>query len=336
MSLQREILSPVTTAGMLYPALHQQIIQVAMPKEIDNPKSINNPINSYIHMEEVNFGYHGGSTILFTIQPNRVQILTQYICSNCGKTFINKKVYAGHISGHSKVRHRYPVICKVCKKEFLVKKSAIPKRKYCSLKCRDLDEDYRKAERGFFKGIIPWNKGLTKENPKVKEWSKKLCKPKKVTEKVLSFREKQKENYQSGKLVIWNKGLHGKEYLAHYKNGNPNENNPSVFKTTKPEKILFSALTKENILFKSHYGINLGKEISLGFYTNADCAFPEKKIAIYVDGKYWHSLPGIPERDNQVNKTLKRYGWHVLRFSDEIIYKDLPNVLQQIKCELIG
>ncbi len=29
MSLQREILSPVTTAGMLYPALSQQVVQIA-------------------------------------------------------------------------------------------------------------------------------------------------------------------------------------------------------------------------------------------------------------------------------------------------------------------
>ena len=47
MSLQREILSPVTTAGILYPALHTQVLQIAMPKEIDNPKSINSSINKY-------------------------------------------------------------------------------------------------------------------------------------------------------------------------------------------------------------------------------------------------------------------------------------------------
>lgn len=34
MSLQREILSPVTTAGLLYPALHQQVIQIAMPNMV--------------------------------------------------------------------------------------------------------------------------------------------------------------------------------------------------------------------------------------------------------------------------------------------------------------
>lgn len=34
MSIQREILSPVTTAGMLYPALSQQIVQVAMPNMV--------------------------------------------------------------------------------------------------------------------------------------------------------------------------------------------------------------------------------------------------------------------------------------------------------------
>lgn len=34
MSLQRRILSPVTTAAMLYPALHTQIVQIAMPNMV--------------------------------------------------------------------------------------------------------------------------------------------------------------------------------------------------------------------------------------------------------------------------------------------------------------
>jgi HK97 family phage major capsid protein len=34
MSLQRQILSPVTTSGMLYPALHQQVLQIAMPNMV--------------------------------------------------------------------------------------------------------------------------------------------------------------------------------------------------------------------------------------------------------------------------------------------------------------
>ena len=34
MSIRREILSPVTTAAMLYPALHQQIAQIAMPNMV--------------------------------------------------------------------------------------------------------------------------------------------------------------------------------------------------------------------------------------------------------------------------------------------------------------
>jgi HK97 family phage major capsid protein len=34
MSITRDLLSPVTTAGMLYPALHQQIVQIAMPNMV--------------------------------------------------------------------------------------------------------------------------------------------------------------------------------------------------------------------------------------------------------------------------------------------------------------
>jgi len=40
MSLQREILSPVTTAGLLYPALHTLVVQIAMPNENEEEESL--------------------------------------------------------------------------------------------------------------------------------------------------------------------------------------------------------------------------------------------------------------------------------------------------------
>ena len=50
MSLTREILSPVTTAGLLYPALHQLISQIAMPNDMLG--------------DSLNIGYHGCTSIV--------------------------------------------------------------------------------------------------------------------------------------------------------------------------------------------------------------------------------------------------------------------------------
>lgn len=83
-----------------------------------------------------------------------------------------------------------------------------------------------------------------------------------------------------------------------------------------------------------------------------DFVFPKKKIAIFVDGEFWHGHPTrakIPEtnrdfwekkiarnkkRDRLVNKTLKDQGWTVIRvwqrdISDAKTLKKIALVLDQ-------
>ncbi len=48
-------------------------------------------------------------------------------------------------------------------------------------------------------------------------------------------------------------------------------------KDTKPELMLRKALWKKNLRYRIHYG----KE-------KIDIAFPTKKLAIFVDGCFWH------------------------------------------------
>lgn len=50
-----------------------------------------------------------------------------------------------------------------------------------------------------------------------------------------------------------------------------------------------------------------------------DFAFPSYKLAIEVDGKYWHSLENIKEKDKRKNKALKQRGWSVLHFGEDEI-----------------
>ena len=70
-----------------------------------------------------------------------------------------------------------------------------------------------------------------------------------------------------------------------------------------------------------------------------DFVFPGSKIAIFVDGCFWHghSCKTIPEknreywtkkitqnkkRDSQVTRTLRKNGWHVFRFWECHLKKD--------------
>lgn len=81
---------------------------------------------------------------------------------------------------------------------------------------------------------------------------------------------------------------------------------------------------------------------------NPDLTFRRAKLAIFVDGCFWHKCPDHfiqPKnnkkfwadkinrniaRDSQVNENLKKEGWIVLRFWEHEIQKDMPRVLKII------
>ena len=82
-----------------------------------------------------------------------------------------------------------------------------------------------------------------------------------------------------------------------------------------------------------------------------DIVLTRQKIAIFVDGDFWHARgyqdrPGSQietnqsywqkklarnvERDREVNDQLTEHGWLVLRFWESDIKKDLDSVLAEI------
>lgn len=79
-----------------------------------------------------------------------------------------------------------------------------------------------------------------------------------------------------------------------------------------------------------------------------DIAFVSKKIAIFLDGDFWHGknfqktgkrLPKLYwqekisnniKRDKQINKILKKDGWEVLRFWESEIKRDSMKAVKKI------
>jgi len=79
-----------------------------------------------------------------------------------------------------------------------------------------------------------------------------------------------------------------------------------------------------------------------------DIVFPSKKLAIFVDGDFWHgynweALGKKPpkgfwqekivrnmERDRNVNKFLEEEGWTVMRFWEHGINDNLPLVVERV------
>lgn len=111
---------------------------------------------------------------------------------------------------------------------------------------------------------------------------------------------------------------------------------------TAPEILFQKALYNKGIKFKRNYSKLPG---------NPDIALIAKKIAIFIDGEFWHGyqwrkkkrklkanraywIPKIERniaRDKQNNKKLKKAGWQVIRLWQHQIIKDLPKCIEKIK-----
>lgn len=113
-----------------------------------------------------------------------------------------------------------------------------------------------------------------------------------------------------------------KEYLSRYYRrscGLPEDSD--LVKESNIEVIIEKWLQESDIEFEQQYFINFeGKS-----WTRVDFYIPEVNMCLYVDGNYWHSLPGIQERDTKINKTLEEKGYNVIRMTEaEILEGNRP------------
>lgn len=106
-------------------------------------------------------------------------------------------------------------------------------------------------------------------------------------------------------------------------------------------------------LFRKH-GIT-GWRRNTRFFGKPDFAFPKLRVAIFVDGCFWHSCPkhqSTPAsnrsfwqrklqrnkaRDRLVRRTLKEHGWTVLRiWQHELTARNAPRLTARIRQALIA
>lgn len=117
---------------------------------------------------------------------------------------------------------------------------------------------------------------------------------------------------------------------------------------TKPEVETRRLLHRRGLRFRKSYAIKLEKTGSV-----VDIAFPRLRLAVYIDGCYWHLCPehghipnrnagywssklkGNVERDREIDKLLTESGWEVMRFwshvSPEQIAAEVANRVGQLK-----
>lgn len=110
-------------------------------------------------------------------------------------------------------------------------------------------------------------------------------------------------------------------------------------KDTVPEITLRKALWARGLRFRVHYGPE-----------KIDIAFPSRKVAVFVDGCFWHGCPEhshMPEtnvgywgpklvrnkeRDAATTRKLESEGWKVVRVWEHEVND--PCIIEKIKKEL--
>lgn len=105
-------------------------------------------------------------------------------------------------------------------------------------------------------------------------------------------------------------------------NARNNRNNP-----TEAERFVW------NYLSGGFYGYKFRRQHIIGNYI-ADFVCLPKRLVVEIDGGY-HEMPEQIIADEERTKCLNRYGFNVIRFTNEEVFQDIENVLLRIKSELL-
>ena len=123
-----------------------------------------------------------------------------------------------------------------------------------------------------------------------------------------------RENMSQAQKTIWKDPEH-REKMSEAMKG-------SCQSPTSIEITMAKELKAQGIDFEQEYPID-------GF--RIDFALPEIKLAVECDGDYWHSLPGIKEKDKRRDKVLSKLGWTTLRFTETEIKRSASNCIQIVE-----
>jgi DNA mismatch endonuclease (patch repair protein) len=109
-------------------------------------------------------------------------------------------------------------------------------------------------------------------------------------------------------------------------------------RNTKPEVVIRKRLWAKGLRYRLHSDLP----------GRPDIVFPGKKVAVFVDGCFWHRCPdhyqapsnnsnfwkkkisGNVAHDVVVNHKLEEVGWRVLRFWEHEVRSDLERVVSMI------
>jgi very-short-patch-repair endonuclease len=198
------------------------------------------------------------------------------------------------------------LICQECSKEYYRMKSWSKNSKYCSRKC------FNKSRKG---SNNPVHRIKNREivNKKISEGLRKSTKWKLTKKGLESLR-----NSRIGKIASEKTKQKCRINALN-----------TLEKLRKNNKISNIERMVEKLLITNK--INFFSQQRILNITKADFYLPEKNIAIYCDGDYWHNLPDYIERDKRINKKLLENNYKVLRFWETDIKNNIKSCIEDIK-----
>lgn len=174
------------------------------------------------------------------------------------------------------------------------------KKMSAALKGRKITEEWKQKMSEAEKGRIPWNKG--KRNP----YSEEII-------EIMKARHWSKQGLKSP--------FYGKHHSEKAKEELRQARLRQVFpiEDTKIEVLMQKELQNRGVPFRTHIPIVGQPDI-----------FIEPDICIFCDGEYWHNRPDAKERDERINKTLRKLGYYVFRFWEHEIKEDVEGCFDAI------
>lgn len=116
-------------------------------------------------------------------------------------------------------------------------------------------------------------------------------------------------------------------------------------KNTSPERLLRSALWRAGIRYRLNYKTPMGRP---------DMVFPGARVAVFVDGCFWHGCPthysrprsseefwsgkllANVERDSRLTLGLEAADWRVVRVFEHEVYLELDEVVWAVEAAMRG
>lgn len=183
--------------------------------------------------------------------------------------------------------------CEICGKEFT---------KTQSLRAHKGSHVAKKFKRTIDGKRIAWNKGLTIDDPRIKKQSETNKKRRENGELTNFWKGKKLPEDMKNKISKSMSKAH-QEGRAH-NIGKSRWNSKQSYPESFFEKVIINEFSDKN--YKT--------EFNIGIYS-IDFAWPEKKLAIEIDGQQHERFKEYKERDCRKDKYLQSEGWKVLRIS---------------------